>query len=93
MKRMDELARKINTLRKDIVDMEREIAELRLSELKKVAMKRNDSSVSLLFNGRTVNASRNRYGRLTVKAEGRVLVSDYFGNIHDLRFDIAQSQI
>ena len=93
MKRIDELAKKIKSLRKDIADMEREIAELRLSELKKVMMKRNNSSVSLLFNGRTVNASRNRYGRLAVKEGGRVLASDYFGTIHDLRFDIAQSQI
>ena len=93
MKRINELAKKINTLRKDIESMEKEIAELRLAELKKVAMKRNDSSVSLLFNDRTINASRNRYGRLIVKEGGRVLASDYFGNIHDLRFDIAQSQI
>ena len=93
MKRMNELAKKIESMKKDIAEMEREMEELRVAELKKVEMKRNESSTSLLFNGRVINASRNRYGRISVKEKGRLLDADYIGNIHDLRFDIATGRI
>ena len=93
MKRINELAKKIESMQKDIAAMEREMEELRVAELKKVEMKRNESSTSLLFNGRVINASRNRYGRISVKEKGRFLDADYIGSIHDLRFDIATGRI
>jgi hypothetical protein len=90
---LTKLAQKIEQLSEDLQSAKAEYDEIRLTELRKVSMKKNDSSITLLFNGRTINAKKNRWGRFAVKEGKTTLVKEYFGNIHDLRFDIAQGAV
>lgn len=89
MSKIDKLASKINSLQAQLRSAEAEYQEIRLAELQRVTVKRNAESTTLLFNGRTINARKNRYGYLIVTERGRKLVDEYWGSIHDLRFDIA----
>jgi len=92
-KDLKKLAQKIEKLSEDLAGAKAEYDEIRLAELRKVSMKKNDCSITLLFNGRAINARRGRWGRYEVKEGKRVLAKEYFGNIHDLRFEIAQGAI
>ncbi len=85
-------AQKIERLREDLRTAEAEYKELWLAEMRRVSMKKNDTSVSLMFNGRTINARERAFG-FEVKEGRRVLVKEYRGSIHDLRFAIAQGAI
>jgi hypothetical protein len=42
-----------------------------------------------MFKGRRINAKQNSYGRYVVKESGKILISEFHGNIHSLRFNIA----
>lgn len=93
MSKMEQVLDRINLFQKALAEAQAEYAELRLEELKKVTVTRNDASTTLAFNGRVINAKKNRYGRYRVTEQKKTLVSEYFGSIHDLRFDVAQGRI
>jgi len=90
---MMKLAQKIEKLREDLASAEAEYKELWLAEMRQVAVKKNEASMTLMFNGRAINAKKNRYGRFEVKEGKKTLVKEYMGNLHDLRFAIAQGAI
>jgi len=79
--------------RADLADLEAKYADARLKQLKMVEMVKNDASTTLVFKGRTINARKNTHNRYVVKESGKTLINEYFGSIHDLRFDIAQGMI
>lgn len=84
----------IDKTRKQLADLEQQLADMRLNALRQVEVIKNDSSITLVFNGRRINAKKNpRRGRWVVKEGKTTLVNEYFGGIHDLRFDIARGAI
>lgn len=76
-----------------VATLEAKYQEARLKELQKVELVKNERSYTLLYNGRRINAARGNFGRLKVTENKKVIVSEYFGNVHDLRFAIAQGDI
>lgn len=93
MTKLEKLHNRINSLRNDLESAKAEYDAMRLAMLKKVDMVHNDSSVTLLFKGRVLNAKKNRYGRFKVTESKATLINEYFGGIHDLRFDVARGLI
>lgn len=88
------LSIQIDKARKHLADLEQEMADRRLEALRQVEVIKNDQSITLVFNGRKINARKNpRRGRYKVTEGRKTLVSEYFGGIHDLRFEIATGQI
>lgn len=91
--KIQKLANEIWVARARLDQLIQQEAELRLAELRNVEMVKNEKSTTLVFYGRRINARKNGYGRFLVKEGSRVLDSDYFGNIHDLRYALATGQI
>lgn len=89
MSKLEQIQNRINSLQKDLAAAMAEYDAMRLALLREVDMVRNDSSITLLFKNRVINAKRNRYGRFKVTESKKTLVNEYFGDIHDLRFDVA----
>jgi 16S rRNA U516 pseudouridylate synthase RsuA-like enzyme len=80
-------------LRLELAQIQAQMEQFRLEQLRKVEMVKNASSTSLLFKGRTINAKKNRWGRLVIKEGKKTLVKEYFGGIHDVRFAVAMGQL
>lgn len=93
MTKFEQIAQRIESLEKDLAQARAERDALRLETMRQVEIVRNDASTTLLFQGRVINAKKNRYGRFKVTESKKTLVSEYFGNIHDLRVDIALGAI
>ena len=91
--KMQKLASEIAKTQAHLDQLNRQAAELRLAEIRKVEMVKNEKSTTLVYYGRRVNVRKNSYGRYLIKEGSRVLDNDYFGSIHDLRFDLVMGQI
>lgn len=91
--KMQKLASEIAKTRARLDQLTQQVADLRLVELRKVKIVKNKQSITLLYDGRQINARKNRYGRYLVKEGSKILDNDYFGNIHDLRFVLATGQV
>lgn len=85
----------IDRTRRQLASLEQEMAEGRLEALRQVEMVRNDSSITLLFNGRRINAKKpSRFNdRFNLTENGKRIATEMFGSIHDIRFAIATGQI
>lgn len=83
----------IDKARKQLADLEAQRDQLRLEALRQVEMTKNDASITLSFNGRKINARKNIHNRYVVKEGRKTLKNEYFGSIHDLRFEIARGTI
>ena len=83
----------LSNARARVNDLEAKFEAIRLAELRKVELIKNERSYTLLYKGRRINAARGNWGRLKVTENKKVIVSEYFGNVHDLRFAIAQGDI
>jgi hypothetical protein len=83
----------LDKARKQVAALEEQIAQIRLEALRQVEMVKNDSSITLLFKGRRINARKNTHNRYVVKEGKTTLKNEYYGGIHDLRFDIARGVI
>ena len=93
MSKFQKLAVQISKARAHLGDLEAQASALRLETLQQVKMVRNDQSITLLFKNRRINARKNLWGRFVVKEGRKILDSEYFGNIHDLRFDLAVGNV
>lgn len=87
------LQARAKTLQAELGDINKQLEEFRLETLRKVEMKRNASSTTLLFNGRTLNVSKDSYGYTQVKEKGKFIAKNLFGNVHDVRFAVATGQL
>jgi hypothetical protein len=83
----------LSNARARVADLEAKLAEAQSAERKKVEVIQNDASVTLLYNGRRINARKNSRGRLTVSENKRVIGSDYLWGLNQLRVDIATGVI
>jgi hypothetical protein len=83
----------IDKTRKQLAALESQLADIRLAALRQVEMVKNDRSITLVFNGRRINAKKNVHNRYVVKEGKSTLKDEYFGSIHDLRYDIARGTI
>ena len=93
MTKFEQIEQRIASLEKDLAQARAEQGALRLETMRQVEIVRNDASTTLLFRGRVINAKKNAYGRFKVTERKKTLVSEYFGNIHDLRVDVARGVI
>lgn len=64
--------------------------ETRLRQL--VSVSKTDRGTLLEFKGRKLTATRNRFGRLSVKENGRVVDNDYLWGINSLRLAVAEGR-
>ena len=87
------LAIQLSNARARVADLEAKYEAARLAELRKVELIKNERSYTLLYKGRRINAARGAFGRLKVTENKRVIESEFFGGVHDLRFAIAQGDI
>jgi hypothetical protein len=90
----------INELRNELVQVRtreglllNQIAEIETGLRKQVAIKKNEKSTVLSFNGRRLVVTRNRYNRLSVKEGSQIVNSDYLWGLQSLRLDIAEGRI
>ena len=80
-------------LQTELGNINEQLEEFRLEQLRKVEVKRNERSTTLLYNGRTLNVKRGMWGRFQIKEKGKVLVNEFSGNVHDIRFAVALGQL
>jgi hypothetical protein len=92
-KQLKSLALQISNARHHLELLEGQYEAFRLEALRKVEVVKNAASFTLVFKGRRINARKNVYNRFVVREGGKTLVKEYFGSIHDLRFNIAQGVI
>ena len=90
----------INTLSKNIgkadAELSRMTAEydaLRLKALQTVAYTKVGDAIILEAGARIIKAKKNRHGRYKVTEGKTTLVPEYFGGLHDLRFELAMNNI
>lgn len=86
---------RLDHARKQVADLEQQIAQLRLEALRQVEMVKNDASITLLFKGRRINAKKPaRFNdRYNLTENGKRIATEVFGGIHDIRFAVAMGQI
>ena len=93
MTKFEQIEQRIDSLEMALARARAERDALRLETMRQVEMVRNAASTTLLFKGRVINAKKNAYGRYKVTESKKTLVNEYFGNIHDLRVDVACGNI
>jgi hypothetical protein len=93
LKQLKSLAVQISDAKHHLELLESQYSALRLEALRQVTVVKNAASITLVFNGRRINAKPVRDNRYLVKESGKVLAREYFGGIHDLRFEIAVGAI
>ena len=91
--KLEALKTKLSTARARVAKLEEEFETVRLAELRRVDYTKNDNSYTLRFNGRKINAEFGVWGRLKVTENRKVIVSEFDGGIHDLRFAIALGNV
>jgi len=80
-------------LNDELTEVQKQIDEFRLEQLRRVEVKRNERSTTLLYNGRRLNLKKGMWGRFQIKEQGKILVSEFSGNVHDIRFAVAMNQL
>lgn len=95
MKKLETLAARMAKTRELLKTLEAEYEELRLVQIRKVEYTKNDKTgaYALSFNGRKLNAAFGTWGRLKVTENRKVIVPEFWGGIHDLRFEIALGNV
>ena len=95
MKKIQTLAAKISKARDQLAQMEAEYEELRLETLRKVVMVKVGKTTTLTFKNRVIKVTscRNDTRGLNVMEDGRMLVNEYRGGIHNIRLMVAIGKI
>ena len=95
MSKIDTLVAKMCKTREQLEKMEAEYAELRLAALRKVTMVKVGKTTTLTFKNRVIKVTpvRNDTRGLNIMENGRMLVNEYRGGIHDIRFMLTTSKI
>ena len=89
LKQLKSLAVQVGDAQHHLDSLQSQYAACRLEVLQQVQVVKNAASITLMFKGRRINAKQNSYGRYVVKESGKTLISEFHGNIHTLRFNIA----
>jgi len=85
---------KMQDAKRQVEQLEREYAALRLEALQQVKVSRKGQTTTLTFGNRVIKAKGSyRHYRLNVYENGIKIVSEYPWGIHDLRFAIAQNLV
>ena len=84
---------KLQDAQRQVEQLEREYAALRLEAIQQVKVSRNGQTTTLTFGNRVIKAKRNSHNRLNVFQNGIKIVSEYPFGIHDLRFAISQNLV
>ena len=85
---------KMQDAKRQVEQLEREYAALRLEALQQVKVTKNGETMILTFGNRALKVKRHaRNYRLNVYENGIKIVSEYPWGIYDLRFAIAQNLV
>ena len=85
---------KMQDAKRQVEQLEREYAALRLEALQQVKVSRKGQTTTLTFGNRVIKAKGTlRNYRLNVYENGIKIISEYPWGIHDLRFAIAQNLV
>lgn len=92
--KMTQVLERLEKAQAQVAKLEAQFNELKRAEINKVEVRENISSVTLVFNGRAINSRQNPTRRgFRVVEGGKILKSDYRGNLKDLCFDLATGRI
>lgn len=87
------LQAKLDAAKKEVAKLEAQMAEARLTMIRSVPMTTVGATITLEAGNRIVKAKKNVHGRYKVTEGKKTLHSNYFGSIHDIRFDLAMGTI
>jgi len=93
MTKIEKLLNKLQSAERQVEQLEREYAELKLEALQQVKVSKNGETTTLTFGNRVIKAKRNSHNRFNVFENGSKIVSEYSNGIHALRFDISQNLV
>jgi len=93
MTKIEKLLNKLQSAERQVEQLEREYAELKLEALQQVKVSKNGETTTLTFGNRVIKAKLNSKRRLSVYENGSMIVSEYSNGIHALRFDISQNLV
>jgi len=94
MSTLTKLALQIKEARAKLDSLEAQYTAERLAALKLVECTKVGETFTLTFNGRVLKAKKNPIrGRFKIHEGKAILVSEYYGGIHDIRFDLSQGRI
>ena len=94
-KELAQIGNGISAARKALDKYEAQYAELRLKAIRTVTMTKVGDTVTLESSNRVIKAKKPaRYNdRWNLTENGKRIATEYFGSIHDIRFNIAMGQI
>ena len=95
MSKLQKLVKQMSKARAELGKMEEQYQALRLKALKSVEITSIGNTVTLLYGKRSVKAKKmGAYNRWRVWEGDQILIREYTGgNLHDIRFMIAQGEI
>ena len=94
MTKIERIQNKLESALRQVEQLEREYAELKLEALQQVKVSKNgETTTTLTFGSRVLKVERNSHWRLNVYENGSRIVSDYMFGINELRFAISQNLI
>ena len=93
MTKIERVFDKLENAKRQVEQLEREYAELRLEALQQVKVSKNGETTTLTFGNRVIKAKFNSKRRLSVYENGSRIISEYSFGIHALRFDISQNLV
>ena len=93
IKKIDALSKKIGATSAQLSALKAEYDQLRLEALRTVAYTIVGEAIILEAGARVVKIKKNSHGRYKVTEGKKVLISEYFGGLHDLRFELAMGNI
>jgi cystathionine beta-lyase family protein involved in aluminum resistance len=94
-KELAQIAKGIDSARKALATYEAQYAALRLKAIRTVEMTKVGETITLEAGNRVIKAKKYaRYNdRWSLTEHGKSIAKEYFGSIHDIRFNIAMGQI
>ena len=87
------LQAKLNAAKKEVIKLESEMQAARLTMIRSVAMTKVGDTITLEAGNRIVKAKLGNHCRFRVTEGKTTLAREYFGTIHDIRFDLAMGTI
>lgn len=94
-KAITETAKALAGSKKLVAQLEADFAELRLKAIRTVTMTKVGDTVTLESGNRIIKAKKPaRYNdRWNLTENGKRIATEYFGGIHDIRFELAMGNI
>lgn len=93
MNELAELEQQIQKTKFTLKQLQERADKIRSDLSKKVGYETHGKTITLTYNGRKLNANRNRHWRWDVSEKGKVIMRDYPLGIYGLRVELALGRI